>query len=306
MKSTIDWDWVISRRVEGETWSDIAHKMGINPSTLRSAFAREKARFQNADEPEGMKILAIDIETAPHTAYVWRMWKENISTDQVVETGRVMCFVAQWIHTPFSEPEFVSEHHDGHEVMVRRAFDLLDEADAVVHYNGTKFDMPMLNREFLKYRLKPPAPYTEIDLLKTIRKRFRFSRNSLDAVLRELGLGAKVKHRGFTLWVDCMNGDDEAWEEMKAYNLGDVTELRKLYEVVLPWITNHPNHALYSGPSKPTCPNCGADDLNRRGYAYTKTQKYQRFQCQSCGSWTRKRYTAVQPDERKSILTQVT
>lgn len=303
--TTYDWDAIISRRLAGETWPDIAGDYGVGAGTIRKAFSRERERWSEA-EYEGMKILAIDIETAPHTAYVWRMWKENISTDQVIETGRVMCFVAQWIHSPFSEPEFVSEFHDDHETVVRRAWDLLDEADAVVHYNGTKFDMPMLNREFLKYGLRPPSPYTEIDLLKTIRKRFRFSRNSLDAVLRELGIGQKRRHEGFTMWVKCMQGDPEAWDEMRAYNLDDVTEMRKLYETVLPWITNHPNHALYKWTDRPTCTNCGGNHLQKRGYAFTKTQKYRRYQCQDCGTWTRERYTAVDPDKRRDITTQVT
>lgn len=304
-KVEYDWDTIISQRMGGTPWRAIAEEYGVSPATIRKAFSREKERFAAAEGRNRMRILAIDIETAPHTAYVWRMWDENISTDQVLETGRVMCFVAKWVDDPFSPPEFWSEHHHSHKEMVEAAYALLDEADAVLHYNGSKFDIPMLNREFLKLGMAPPAPYVEIDLLKTIRRRFRFGRNALDAVLRELKIGAKVKHRGFTLWVDCMNGDAEAWEEMKEYNLADVAEMVKLYNVVLPWITSHPNHALYQWTDRPTCTNCGGNQLQKRGYAFTKTQKYRRYQCTGCGTWVRKRYTAVEPDKRADITTQV-
>ena len=299
-----DWDTVISLRLEGRSWDEVGSALEVNPSTLRGAFARERKRFKEADETDGMKILGIDIETAPHTAFVWGLFKQNISTTQMLETGRVLCFSAQWYHSPFSEPMFFSEYHDGHRNMVQKAHDLLSEADAIVHYNGARFDTPMLNREFIKAGLGPPAPFTEIDLIRTARKRFRFASNRLDNLLKELGIGEKVSHRGFKLWVDCMKGDPDAWEEMRTYNYGDVTEMRKLYDMMLPWITTHPNHALHGGGSEPQCPNCGGTDLQKRGFARTKTQRYRRFQCQNCGTWTRERYSSVSPDERKSILTQ--
>lgn len=251
-----------------------------------------------------MRTLAIDIETAPHTVYVWGMWKQHVNLDQVVETGRVMCFAAQWVGEE-SEPAFWSEKHHGHRRMIGEARNLLDSADAVIHYNGTKFDIPMLNREFVKYRLHPPAPYHEIDLLKTVRRKFKFGRNSLDSVLRELELGQKVKHRGFGLWVDCMGGDEAAWEEMKKYNLADVTEMVKLYDRLLPWLNSHPNVALYNGTAAPTCPKCGSEAVHRRGYAYTKTQRYQRYCCQDCGSWSRGRQSDVSPVERQDILSSL-
>ncbi|NIV35232.1 MAG: hypothetical protein GWN58_38990, partial [Anaerolineae bacterium] len=50
------------------------------------------------------------------------------------------------------------------EGMLEGAWELLDEADAVVHYNGKKFDIPTLNREFVKYGFTPPSPYKQIDL----------------------------------------------------------------------------------------------------------------------------------------------
>ena len=50
------------------------------------------------------------------------------------------------------------------------------------------------------------------------------------------GVGAKVKHSGFELWIDCMDGDKKAWAEMKRYQIQDVQLLDKLYEVLIPWL----------------------------------------------------------------------
>ena len=43
--------------------------------------------------------------------------------------------------------------------MIKGIHKLLDECDAVIHYNGSKFDIPTLNKEFLLHGLHPPAPY---------------------------------------------------------------------------------------------------------------------------------------------------
>jgi ribosomal protein S27AE len=249
-----------------------------------------------------MRILMLDTETAPNTAHVWGLFKQNIGLNQIVHTGRVMCFAWKW-YGEKGKVEFASEV-DGHPEMIRKAYELLTDADAVVHYNGARFDVPVLNREFLKLpeKLPPPAPYAQIDLLKTARKRFRFASNKLDHLLKELNIGGKVRHIGHELWVRCMNGDEAAWKMMERYNKRDVTMLEKLYRRMLPWIENHPNHGLYVDADEPRCPSCGSKALQKRGHQKTLTQIYQRFQCGSCGSWSRARTTSVPVDKRSNVL----
>jgi DNA polymerase elongation subunit (family B)/DNA-directed RNA polymerase subunit RPC12/RpoP len=241
-----------------------------------------------------MKILAIDIETAPNSGYFWGLFKQNISINHLMETSRVMCFAAKWVGAK-GKVEFWSEHEHGHKATIRRAHQLLDEADAVITYNGNRFDLPVLNKEFIKLGLTPPMPYASIDLYPTVRRRFKFASNKLDHVARELGLTPKVKHEGFELWVKCMDGDDKAWTKMQRYNKGDVTTLIELYQVVLPWIQNHPNVALYAdeAPETPTCTNCGSDNLVRKGEQVNLTHKYRRYKCRDCGTPVRSRYTHV-------------
>jgi hypothetical protein len=193
-----------------------------------------------------------------------------------------MCWAAKWLDG--EELMFDSFVQSGHKTMLRRVHKLLEEADAVVHYNGTRFDIPTLNKEFLKYDLSPPAPYAQIDLLKTARSQFRFPSNKLDYISQALGFDGKIKHKGHQLWIDCMNKDPEAWVVMEEYNRHDVILLEKVYWKMLPWIKNHPNRGLYSGHDQ-ACPQCGSEHYQSRGTAYTKAYKYKRFQCQDCFSW---------------------
>ena len=95
----------------------------------------------------------------------------------IVAPGYTLCWAAMWEGE--RDVEFASIK-DGEEHMLTKIHALLDEADAVVHYNGTKFDIPILNREFLRYGMAPPSHYHQIDLLKTVRKQFKFQSNKLD------------------------------------------------------------------------------------------------------------------------------
>lgn len=241
-----------------------------------------------------MKLLLLDIETAPNLAYVWGLFKENIPLQRLVDSGYVLCWSARWYGS--DETYFASEKQNGTGEMLNLIHDLLDEADAVIHYNGANFDIPTLNKEFLKWGFAPPAPYKQIDLYKIAKKQFRLPSYKLDYVARMLGLGEKVRHPGFEMWVNCMKGDEQAWKDMETYNKGDVDLLEKVYEKFIPWIDNHPNYGLYNDVDRPVCRNCGGVHLHYRGFAYTTLGKFRRFQCLECGTWGRTKHNLAPKD----------
>ena len=231
-----------------------------------------------------MKILLVDIETSPNTAYVWGIWNENIPLARLIDTSQVMCWSAKWL----GEKEVFFDSFHNTKRMLKRIHKLLDEADAVVTFNGDKFDIPVLNKEFLLHKLPPPAPYKSIDLYRTVKSRFRFVSNKLDFISKQLGLGEKEPTE-FQLWVDCMAKKPGAWKRMKSYNQNDVTLLEQNYRRILPWIKGHANHSVFEG--KLVCPTCGSPHYQRRGYQYTRAGKYAKFQCTGCGSWFRSNKT---------------
>lgn len=229
-----------------------------------------------------MKLLLLDIETAPNVALVWGLAQDYISPDHLLETGYVICWSAKFLGERVMHSSSIM---DGEEEMIRRVHSLLDEADGVITYNGNKFDLPILNREFVSLGFSPPSPYKKIDLYRVVKGSLRFASNKLDFVCRKLGLGAKVQHRGMDLWRACMNRDQAAIEEMVNYNQQDVFLLERLYNKLLPWVAPHVNHSVHTG--KLVCPSCGGSHHQQRGYSYTQAGKYPRYQCQGCGTWFR-------------------
>jgi DNA polymerase elongation subunit (family B) len=228
------------------------------------------------------RIGVFDLENSAATGQFWgSTYDTNII--RVTVPSAVCSFAWKWLGEP--GVEFRSDHHDGHEAMVLRARDLLDEADAVVSYNGARHDTPHILTEILLAGLTPPSPYVEIDLYRVIRRRFKFQQNKLQYVAEQLQIGSKIKHEGFDLWTKVAAGDPAAWERFRRYNIQDVRLTEKLYRQVLPWIPSsmHPNVSLYAGVD--CCVTCGSTKLQRRGYAVKGLSSFPRFQCQACGKW---------------------
>lgn len=235
-----------------------------------------------------MRVLLLDIETAPLTAHVWGLWDQRVGINQIVDSGRTICWAAKWLGDKkvMFDSVLNSEERD----MVGRAHELLDAADVVVHFNGNRFDVPTLNKEFLKFGFHPPSPFKQVDLLKVVRKQFKLPSNKLDYVCQFLGLGSKLRHKGHELWVECMEYNEKAWRTMERYNKQDVIILEKLYNRLLPWIPGHPNRGLYDDTENAlACPTCGSKDVQRRGLSRSKAYTYQRYQCKECGTWSRER-----------------
>lgn len=249
--------------------------------------------------PDGqMKILMIDIETTPDKSYHWGRHGVFIGIDQTLEAGALVCFAAKWYGQ--DEIEFYSQWEDGDLGMAVAAKRLLDEADVVVHFYGSRFDIPHLNTHLLKNGFPPPAPFKQIDLKMVVGKQFKFSSNKLQWVSEVLGFEGKEEHEGFGLWDKVMNevrGDGQkkyseeveldAKARMESYNKQDVFLLDEVYEALLPWIPCHPHRHLYEEGRG--CPTCGADIefMVEDGYSYTKLSKFKKFRCIVCNAWFR-------------------
>ncbi len=225
-----------------------------------------------------MNILLLDIETTPNKVYTWGLFQQNISLDQIDEPGTTLCWAAKWL----GKPGVIQ----GLKINLGTLHELLDEADAVVTYNGNRFDLPTLNREFLLDYQDPPAPSKSIDLYQTVKHRFRFASNKLDFVCQQLGLGSKMHHKGFNLWKECMGEgaqgtQEKAMKTMLAYNKKDVVLLERLFNHIKAWIKLPMLHET-------GCPSCGTkNQLERRGFYHTSVGKYQRYKCNECGTWHR-------------------
>lgn len=244
------------------------------------------------------KVLTLDIESKPMQAYVWSKKADWIPDGQIIHPGGMMCFAAKWLGKP--EVEFYSEFKHGKAKMIREAHRLLSEADIVITYNGDRYDIKRINNEFLQLGLTPPKPFRSIDLFKTNKSRFDLPSRKLDYIAQATGVGAKVEHAGFQLWIDCMAGDPEAWTAMEEYNVGDVVLTENLYIKLLPWLTNVPHMAMFNTDGG-LCPYCGFSLLAEDGTTHTYVQEYPLYRCMNCEGWSRGNKPIQSPLETRKV-----
>ena len=234
-----------------------------------------------------MRLLFLDIETAPHLLFLWGLRNQFASINQIHTPGYTMCWSAKWKDTDEIMYDSIWDSKEGAKGMLLSIHDLLDEADAVCHFNGASFDIPTLDGEFLKHEFPPTSYYRQIDLYKTS-KRFRTASRKLDYLAQYYGIGEKVHHhKGMDLWKGCMIGDKECQKTMEEYNKQDVVLLEPLYHKFLPYIKNHPNMGLYvddQGEDAIVCHNCGSTDLIPDGFYPASTFWYPKYICNTCRS----------------------
>tara|TARA_R110000751_G_scaffold20113_1_gene59359 strand:- start:1227 stop:1868 length:642 start_codon:yes stop_codon:yes gene_type:complete len=196
----------------------------------------------------------------------------------------MLCWAAKW-----TTKRGVFSRSKGDEDFLTCLHALLSEADAVIHYNGQRFDMPWVHSEMLLAGILPPSPYKQIDLLRTVRSQFKFPSNKLDYVSQALGIGHKTKGMSMDDWKGCMANDEKSWKKMITYNKRDVSLTEKVYFKLLPWIKNHPNQNLYEDKviDKMRCPTCGSEHFIARGNIATSSGVYKRYSCNECHHWFR-------------------
>jgi predicted RNA-binding Zn-ribbon protein involved in translation (DUF1610 family) len=182
----------------------------------------------------------------------------------------------------------------------------LDEADIVVVQNGVAFDMPTIMARMMAKGIKPPSPFKVIDTCTLARKKFNFSSNKLEFLAEAMGCKVKkLKHRkfpGIALWQACLEGNREAWKEMKIYNMGDVNVLEEVYLKMRPWMAEHPNVGVYMKGGKLHCPKCGSSSLQKRGIRTTNISEYQQYVCNNCGGYSRARIMLNSVEHRRNQL----
>ena len=252
-----------------------------------------------------MKTILLDIETAPSLGYIWGVWKQNIGHDMMVSHGTYI--MSCTIKTLGEDDIVYLESRTENDLQITKdILEYLDEADFVIAHNGRRFDLPIINARAIVNNLLPPSPYKIIDTLSIAKKEFRFQRNTLKFLAEHLEVPSRKldhgKYPGFKLWLGCMNQEDEAWLEMRDYNIADVVVLEEVYMKLRPWASTHPNVTTADEEVTKSCPKCGSANIARRGFFYTNKGKYQRYACGSCGAWSSETSVQNTPEKRLSLL----
>jgi hypothetical protein len=255
----------------------------------------------------GPKVLLLDIETAPLLVYCWGIWDQNIGLNQIESDWHVLSWSAKWLGDPDENVMYADQRNardiENDKAILKQLWKLLNDADVIITQNGKSFDEKKLNARFILNGMGPPSPYRHIDTKRIASKKFAFTSNKLEYMTKKLCKKKKLSHKqfpGFELWRECLKGNIDAWEEMRLYNIMDVLSLEELYKKLQPWDRTIVFSA-YSNAETMQC-NCGNNKLQKRGFNYSNTGKFQRYFCTKCGSWYSGRTNLLSKEKRSAIL----
>lgn len=224
------------------------------------------------------------MEVTAHSGYFWnRRWETDII--EQLSFGRILCYAAKWLGKKTFVRGWIDFRRNKELCLVKELWKLLDECDILIGQNCRAFDIKWCNAAFARYDLPPPSPYKVIDTKIEAKKYLYLPSYALNNLADYFGLGRKVEHEGFSLWLRCIKGDKQAWKRMKKYNKRDTELTEKIYLKLRSFIVSHPNIGMYMG--KATCPRCGSNNLISRGWQINQKTKYRRMSCLGCGGWMR-------------------
>ena len=237
------------------------------------------------------KLIVLDIETTPHLAYTFGLRKTTIPMENVLKESSILsfCWKIYGEAEVFYEaiPLSQEDKWDDRE-LVLKLHKLFNKIGGCAGHNLANFDIPTITRRFFHYGLPPVPKFHVIDTLTMAKDTGRGLSNKLAYLTRGQSeeKSSHGKFPGMSLWLQYLAGNPEAYQEMQHYNILDVRSNEILLNRLRPYsnvyIPGQREAAEESG--KPTC-LCGSNDLQARGFYTTRTGRYQRYRCNTCGKW---------------------
>lgn len=252
------------------------------------------------------KILVFDIETKPIEAYCYGLFDQNIGIDMIIHDWNVLSWAAKWVGEDKIFYEDVSKQSNFRDDknILPGIFNLLCECDVALTQNGIKFDIKKLQERFEVHGLGIPSPFRHIDTLRIKKRNFSLTSNKLafstdkfNKVYKKLD---HEKYPGFKLHKECLKGNQDAWADMKEYNIYDVLSTEELYTNTLRKYDKTINYGVYTGTGG--CTNCGSDELTEKEFGYTKTGAFQTFLCRRCGSYSSSKNNELSKATKSRLL----
>lgn len=286
------------------SWRQIAQEVGKPKSTV-SDFLR--AQKEEKWELSGPKLLTYDIETSPIVAYIWSLYQQGVSLDNVVQDWNILCYAAKWYHEDdviYDEVDWKNERYHDDKHLAEGLWKLFDEADFLVGQNSKKFDTKKVQARMILNGIQhPPSTFRQIDILDIAKEKFAFTSRKLAYMTENLcSKYKKLAHEefpGMALWVECLKGNPRAWEVMKEYNCHDILSTEEVFTIFIPWYNKLPNFDLYHDQVFDN------KDWVEDGYHYTNLGKYQRYRNVLTGQQRRGRINLLSQEKRASIYANI-
>jgi hypothetical protein len=245
--------------------------------------AKRKYLELNIEKP--IKRLFFDIETSPAIAYTWRIgYNINLHYENIIEDWKVICISYKWENED-KVKNLTWDKNKCDKQMLIDFIKIANTADEIVAHNGDRFDIKKVRTRCIYHRIPMFPKYRSLDTLKKARGSFSFPNNKLDTIAQYLGVGAKLKHEGFNMWVKCMQGDEQALKDMVTYCDMDIVVLEDVFLTMQNYIKPETHVGVHNGNLKYSCPVCGNDhELTLLKNDVTEKGTISRvMECNSCG-----------------------
>lgn len=316
-------DKIYELHLQGLSSRKICHELGWSrskKSTVNYILAdirKGKLNYSKSEltlKTKMPKILFFDIETSALMSEHFGLFKQNIGLSQIARDWSVLSWSAKWMHEDEIMYMDIRDQFDGSAdsilnqpddtEMLKVIWKLMDEADILVGQNNIKFDNKRLNARFIQNGMQPYSPVKNIDTLLIAKKHFGFTSNKLAYMTDKLCTKYKKldhgKFAGMELWLQCVRGNKEAWDEMEEYNKYDVLSLEELTMKLAPWSNTLPNLDLYHNTDENLC-FCGNTEWEHAGFSYTGLSKFHVHKCTECGHHKRDRVNLHSKDKMKTL-----
>lgn len=262
-------------------------KLGLSVN-LRNRYRlskeQERALLKMRESQYSIKRLFFDIETAPMIAYTWRVgWKLNIGTDNIIKDWQIICISYKWegedkVHTLDWGKDMCDKQ------LLTDFIKIANTADEMVAHNGDRFDIKKIRTRCIFHRIPMFPDYKTLDTLKKAKSGFNFNSNRLDYIAKFLGVGAKLEHEGFNMWVKCMQGDKEALRAMVEYCEMDIVVLEDVFLTMQNYIKHNTHAGVINNNLKYSCPCCGSENTTLVKNNITAMGTIKRLmECSDCG-----------------------
>lgn len=221
-----------------------------------------------------MRLLAFDIEAS------------NLSAD----FGIILCVGFKEIGGGKTEVYSIADYPG--KTLIQQEKNLLKDvrekllsADVWIAHFGKYFDTVFVNSRLLYHKLSTlPTNFPLIDTWRTAKNALKLRNNRLITLQEFLKLKNEKNAILPEQWILALSGHKPSIAYIVDHCRRDVDVLAEVYERLRPLIIDHPFKDVGKNGA---CPVCGEKTLQRRGYHLTKTRKFQRYQCQNCGAWTK-------------------
>lgn len=233
------------------------------------------------------RILFYDIETSPLKAWIWRLGKQVIRHDQLIDGHNkygIICISYCW--NDKSKIKNINWGKDQDSEQVVEEFDkIIKQADITIGKNSDSFDLKHINTHRLLAGLPgmPEWAMNTDDLQKQMRKHFYLPSYSLEYFAELIGLGGKDEMK-FDDWIKIVEENDrKSLKKMIKYCNRDCDITRKAWFKILPHITPKFNMSVFN--EVVSCRTCGSKNIKKNGTMQQGRTKYQNYFCNEHGGY---------------------